>query len=135
HDEVAQALESWATRATSGLGSRLDQRLYAITNPMRADCGGQLVASYCEFHKHKGKDQGTLASEATAIFDEKWTELDTRLEIVPGKRVLKEIRTWLQEEYGITLTDFQILKAYRAEDVPPDMARLVASLDEFRAQH
>ncbi|MDD9960490.1 MAG: AAA family ATPase [Gammaproteobacteria bacterium] len=121
--------------APEDLGAILDQRLHAITNPMRADCGGQLVASYCEFHKRSGKAQGTLASEATAIFDEKWAELDTRLEIVSGKRVLKELRTWMQEEYRITLTDFQILDAYRAEDVPPDMARLVANLDEFRAQH
>ena len=38
------------------LGARLEQRLYATTNPMRVDCSGQLVASYCEFHRHKGKD-------------------------------------------------------------------------------
>ena len=76
-----------------------------------------------------------MASESAAMFDEKWAKLDARLEIVPGKRVLKELRAWLLEEYGITMTDFQILDAYRAEDIPPDMARLIARLDEFRAQH
>ncbi|MCY4342224.1 MAG: hypothetical protein OXE83_01440 [Gammaproteobacteria bacterium] len=60
-----------------------------------------------------------MASEATATFDEKRAELDTRLEIVSGKRALKELRRWLQEEYGIILTGFQILDAYWPEDVPP----------------
>ena len=101
---------------------------------MRADCSGQLVASFCVFHKHSSKDQGTLASEVMAMFDEKWVEMDTRLEIVPGKRVLKELRTWVQSEYGISLTDFQILDAYRVGDVAPDMAELVKKLQEFSAQ-
>ena len=121
--------------APSNLEVRLDQALDTITKPMRAACSGQLVTNYCRFHEHSRKDSSTLASAATALFDQKWAEIDTRLEIVPGKRVLKELRTMVQREYGITVTDFQILEAYRVEDVPPDMARLIASLDEFRAQH
>lgn len=120
--------------APTDLAVRLDQALETITKPLRADCSGQLVANFCRFHKHSGKDQGTLASEATALFDEKWAEMDTRLEIVPGKDVLKQLRTWVQSEHGITLTDFQILDAYRPDDVALDMARLVAKLDEFRAK-
>lgn len=120
--------------APTDLEVRLDQALDTITKPMRATCSGQLVANYCRFHEHSGRDPGTLASAATALFDQKWAEIDTRLEIVPGKRVLRELRTWVQDEYGITVTDFQILDAYRVGDVPPDMARLVASLDEFRTQ-
>ena len=121
--------------APSNLEVRLDQALDTITKPMRAACSGQLVTNYCRFRAHSGTDPGTLASAATALFDQKWAEIDTRLEIVPGKRVLKELRTMVQREYGITVTDFQILEAYRVEDVPPDMARLIASLDQFRAQH
>lgn len=136
---LARALERQMRRKQvdipSDLGTKLDKRLDAITKPMRADCYGQLVANYQRYHKHSGKDQGTLASESAAMFDEKWAKLDARLEIVPGKRVLKELRAWLLEEYGITMTDFQILDAYRAENIPPDMARLIARLDEFRAQH
>lgn len=120
--------------APTDLEVRLDQALDTITKPMRATCSGQLVANYCRFHEHSGRDPGTLASAATALFDQKWAEIDTRLEIVPGKRVLRELRTWVQDEYGITVTDFQILDAYRVGDVAPDMARLVASLDEFRTQ-
>ena len=136
---LARALERQMRRkhidTPSDLGASLEKRLDAITTPMRGDCYGHLEANYCRFHAHSGKDHSTLATEALAMFDEKWAELDTRLEIVPGKQVLKELRTWLQGEYGITMTDFQILDAYRAEDIPPDMARLIASLDGFRAQH
>ena len=111
--------------------ANLDAALQSITDPLRADCSGQYVAGYCRFHRHAAKDPAMLASEATANFDVKWADLDTRLEVVPGKRVLSELRKWLQDKYSITLTDFQILDAFRREDVAADLASLVLTLDTF----
>ena len=113
--------------------ANLDAALLSITDPLRADCSGQYVAGYCRFHRHSGKDDATVASAATATFDQKWARLGTRLEIVPGKRVLSELRTWLQLEYDVTMTDYQILDAFRREDVAADLADLLVTLDTFRA--
>ena len=113
--------------------ANLDAALLSITDPLRADCSGQYVAGHCRFHRHSGKDDATVASAATATFDQKWARLGTRLEIVPGKRVLSELRTWLQLEYDVTMTDYQILDAFRREDVAADLADLLVTLDTFRA--
>ena len=109
----------------------LDLAFEAVTAPLRAQCSGQYVARYCDFHRPHGKDQTTLASDAIAVFDQKWDSMDTRLQIVPGKDVLGGLRKRVQDEYQVSLTDF--LDAFRPEDVASDLAILVRTLDGFRA--
>ncbi len=111
---------------------RLGKALEGVTEPLRAGCSGRYVTGFCRFHAHSGKDQAALASEATAVFDLKWECMERRLELVPGKQVLKELRQWLQDEYQITMTDFQILDSFKKEDVPADLVLLIGKLDEFR---
>lgn len=113
--------------------SMLNDTLRQITSQLKADCSGQYVSSFCRFHEHSGQDQATLASRAIAVFDSKWERIETRLEIVPGKQVLKTLRSSLQDKYQISLTDYEIISSFRKEDVPNDLVALIQRLDEFRA--
>ena len=131
---VGKLIRQRTGKEAPNVRSTLEDALRTVTDSYRAHCSGQYVAGFCRFHASKGRDQAALASEATAFFDRRWETMETRLEIVPGKLVLKKLRKILQGEYQITITDFQILDSFRREDVPSDLVDLIQNLDKFRAK-
>ena len=131
---VMQAIRERSRRTGEEAVSEVDVRsmLAQITRRLKADCRGQYVSKYCDFFKGSGRDRAELTTEALEVFDRKWAKLDSRLGIVPGKKVLKSIRTKLQKSYKVALSDIRIASAYKKEEVPEDMARLVARLEQYR---
>lgn len=107
--------------------------LDSITNELKSDCLGQYISRFCEFQKHSGTDAATLSSEAISWFEEKWGDLDRRMEIVPGKVVLRSLRDRLQQQYSITVTDIRIIDGFREGEVPDDLRSLLHSVDAYRA--
>jgi len=107
--------------------------LESITVELKPECSGQYIGKYTNYFRDGGKDPATLATEALTIFEAKWATLGSRLEIVPGKDVLRTIRDRLQDSHDITLTDVRIIDSYRAEEVPQDLAALLRRLDGFRS--
>ena len=132
---VSKTTEEQAQRTNLTVNSEVNIRriLESVTNSLRTDCSGQHISKYCEFHRHSGRDQATLTSEAIDLFERKWSVIETRMEIVPGKAVLRAVRDQLQRECGITLTDIRIIDAYRPEDVPGDLSELISNLDRYRS--
>ena len=106
--------------------------LETITNELKSACSGQFISKYCAYFKSGGKDQATLTTEALSIFETKWSSMESRLEIVPGKSILRTVRDRFQQSHGITLTDWRIIDCYKAAEVPQDLARLLQQLDAFR---
>ena len=131
---VMQAIRERSRRTGEEAVSEVDVRsmLAQITRRLKAECRGQYVSKYCDFFKRSGRDRAELTTEALEVFDRKWAKLDSRLGIVPGKKVLKSIRTKLQKAYKVALSDIRIASAYKKEEVPEDMARLVARLEQYR---
>lgn len=137
-----QALERAARRTikerrrkmelTEPAGFDIVKILESITNDYKSDCSGQYISKYCAFYSNSGKDQATLATEAFNIFDGKWTDMHSRLEIVSGKRILTAVRDKFQQDYGITLTDLRIVDGYKVDEVPRDLIELIGHLDAFR---
>lgn len=110
----------------------VDFVLDEITKKYHTDLQGQYIGKFSEFHKSKGKDAATMAKEALDIFSAKWKTLATRLEIVCGKDVLKDFRSYIDNVAGITLTDFRIIDEFRLEEIPEDMRSLINRLEDFR---
>ena len=110
---IKKAIKERARRSGQVVAARFDitDVLDSITNTLRPECSGRYISNYCAFYKASGKDQSTLATEAIKIFDSKWSELSTRLEVVGGKHVLRMVRDRFQQEYKITLTDIRIITA------------------------
>ena len=106
--------------------------LERITSEFKSRCSGQYVSKYCAYFKNSGKDPATLTTESLDAFESKWSKLDSRLEIVAGKDVLSAVRSRLQQDWNITLTDVRILDCYKSEEVPQDLVALIQRLDEFR---
>ena len=130
-----KAVEERARRRgdTAAVDRDIVRLLESITRELKAECSGQYIGKYSAYFRAGGKDPATLATEALTIFEEKWSILESRLEIVPGKDVLRTVRDRLQESHGITLTDVRIVDSYRTEEVPQDLVALLRRLDGFRS--
>jgi energy-coupling factor transporter ATP-binding protein EcfA2 len=108
--------------------------LERITNQLHSDIYGNYSGPRSDYIKsnNKGLDSSTISADTFRRFSSKWNDLESRLEIVPGKDVFKALTTELQENYGISLTPFRVIDQFRADDVPPDMKELIHSLEQFR---
>ena len=76
----------------------ISELLKEITSPMEAEVQGQLIAKRMEFLRSTGRDASTLSREAIETFKRKWNDDDMRLDIVPGKRVLRELQPGGEED-------------------------------------
>ena len=117
---------------TPRLDFDIHEILELVTQDLKKDCSSQYIDEYCSFFKGSSKDNATLISDALGIFEDKWSELESRLEIVPGKTVLKAVREQIQKDHRVTLTVIRIIDAHTQDEVPNDLVKLICQLDEYR---
>jgi hypothetical protein len=130
---VNKAIAERASRSGEGYKDiNITSLLEEITNNHQTSLQGQYIAKYHEFHKPSGKDNAVLSTEALKIFNEKWKNLDSRMEIVCGKDILRELRSTLSSTYSITLTDFKIIDEFRVTEIPSDLEQLLLELEAYR---
>lgn len=105
-----------------------------VTKPMRSKIQGQYIARRTEFLTSSGSplDKATIAEGSIETFNQLWETIETRMLIVHGKDVLARFRDEIQVKYGVTLSDARIIDAFRAEEIPDDLAALIQRLEEFR---
>ena len=87
--------------------------------------------SQTNYHRSSGKDIATLASEAIAWFEPRWLNIESRMEIVPGKQILHGLRLALQDSCGVALTDFRIIDEFSPMEIPKDLQALLRTLDRY----
>ncbi len=108
--------------------------LHRVTAPIKADMQGQYLAKRTEFLRYTGKDPATINAETLGLFESKWSSLESRMELVPGKEILKNLRSEVESLYHVNLTDIKIIDEFRAEEIPEDLCSLINSLEAFRRQ-
>jgi len=110
----------------------LSKVLEEITAPEKHDCQSQYIAKKQEYFTKTGKNSATLAKESLVWFEEQWENLETRLTIVGGKKILKALRDRVQTIYSVNLTDYQLIDSFENEDIDADIIVLVNGLREFQ---
>lgn len=103
-----------------------------ITQEIKTKTQGQYIGKYCVYNKSSGIDQSTLSADAIDRFNNKWQSLDTRLEIVPGKTTLRNLRTYINNKWSVSLTDIRIIDEFKPAEIPSDLMELLKTLDEYR---
>jgi hypothetical protein len=103
---------------------------------MKEDVLAQLMARRQDYLQHTRQDKSQLFKSVLATFDRRWANLDTRIAMVPGKEVLRQLRQQVQELYRVTLTDARIVESLNRDQIAPDIRTLLSSLDDYRrAEH
>jgi energy-coupling factor transporter ATP-binding protein EcfA2 len=112
----------------------VETNLLKITEEFHYDALGQYVAKAIERSKGSRINPATTTSNVSKEFNEKWSVLDHRLWIVPGKEALRRFRQIVQESTGITLTDAVIAGAFQPAEIPADLVKLLITLQVFTLQ-
>ena len=106
--------------------------LEEITETMKLDAQSQYIAKRISFHQGKGIDTGTISRRAIEVFEQMWANIDTRMEVVPGKATVRMLRGAIQSDYKLNLTDVQIIDEFERTEVPHDIIDLIENLEQFR---
>lgn len=112
----------------------VDEILLSITEETKSMLQSQYLARRSEFLRDRGIDVATINQETIKNFENKWSALSTRLEIVSGKEILRKLRNRVDEMYGISLSDIRIIDEFRREEIPSDLVELSEHLDRIRQQ-
>jgi hypothetical protein len=110
----------------------LDDVINTVSEEVVDATSAQYAARHAEFSQKMGIDQATSIAEANRRFRTKWSEIDLRMEIVPGKQFLSAMNRQIQNKANRTLTPSSILSAMRQDEVPTDMIELIDCLEAFR---
>jgi energy-coupling factor transporter ATP-binding protein EcfA2 len=126
--QVRSGIETKLTESISALLER-------VTAPIRHDVQAQYVSKRTRYLRGRSsEDESVHGAETLKWFDEMWTSLDTRMEVVPGKDVLKLLREEVQKLYAVNLTDFRIIDEFHRDEIPKDMITLLTMLDGYRSE-
>lgn len=109
-----------------------DQVINKVSEEVQDMTSAQYSARHCEFDHKRGIDRATSITEANRRFRAKWSQLESRMEVVPGKKFLSVLNRELQIALNTTLTPSLIAGAMRIDEVPKDMVALIEALEAFR---
>lgn len=113
---------------------RAETLLREITDPLRDEVQSQLIARRTTYLRSTGKDVADLTRETLAWFAPRWVDLGSRLELVPGKDVLRAFRERVQGVFNASLTDARIVDAIHRDEIPPQLEALIRRVEAFRTQ-
>jgi len=106
--------------------------LEAITEPMRDEVQSQLIGRRTTYLRSSGKDVADITRETLSKFSPRWNDLSKRLELVPGKEVLRAFREKVQDMSGVSITDARIVDAMHRDEMSADLCSLLKRIDQFR---
>lgn len=118
YDEVFANVEKWVD---------------AACDAALIDTQAQWIAKRNDFMKTVSRrNQSDHVKESLELFKDAWSDGVKRLAIVPGKEVLAAVRIRIREEYGVNVTDFQIIGKMMKAELPNDLLALLEKLERFR---
>ncbi|MFQ1767409.1 ATP-dependent nuclease [Aeromonas veronii] len=106
--------------------------LEEISNQLKHEAQAQYISKKISFYKKSNLDTSTISLDAIKNFESLWSDINSRMEIIPGKLTLRMLRDAIQERYKVNLTDVQIIDAFNKNEVPTDLLELIYQLDQFR---
>lgn len=134
-DVIERALGARREGGPQSNGVDVVELLRSVTDRLRSGTESQCLAKYVDYgaKSRRGVDHATLSKEALEHFRSRWESLDTRLAVVAGKDVLRELNVALQDQGHKALTIPQLASEMTADDVPPEMTTLLRQLDRLTA--
>lgn len=78
-----------------------------------------------------GVHEATINEAALEEFEDCWKDVNSRLEVIPGKEAMSAVNQHLQQQYGVTVTATAIVDAMQVDEIPADMKQLIRNISQF----
>lgn len=75
--------------------------------------------------EERGLAAGTAASKARKYVNLRWTSLEEKLNIVPGKDLLRATNRWIKDNYNISCSMKSMFNAMKPEDVDLELVEII----------
>jgi len=110
--------------------------LKELTEKLKNTIRGQYLAKRepYENRKYPSHDSATIKANVLSKFDEVWSNFESRVHIIPGKKVITMLNKYLQESYQVSISVQAVVAAFEKDEIPSDMRRLIEALDTLRIQ-
>lgn len=135
---LAKKISEYNSRTDNNIkcDEKAKDMLVQLTDSMRNRISGQFLSKRMEYErsKHSGLDNATINQRLLEEFDSIWSDLSSRMKIVPGKEVLSNLNNYLQEKYIVTLSPGAIIADMKPDEVSSEICLLMKQLDSFRAK-
>lgn len=125
--------ESKARGGASRDGKPFEELLEEASQFVHDHARSQYLARALEYRKRTkaSVDSSNVTMETLSWFEGRWNDIDSRMEIVPGKKFLAALRAAVQREYGVSLTAARIVSAMREAEVPVGISDLIERVIEY----
>jgi hypothetical protein len=107
--------------------------LLLLSEDQKHEVQSQLIAKAREFKKKKNPhlDDSTITAPILKEFDEKWSDLESRLKILGGKDFVSQLSAYMGNEFGTSITVSQIIDNMRLDEIPNSLQDTLLRLDKF----
>lgn len=131
---LAKCLRERSKRVGTDLieGENIYQLLDRVSTALKGSSQAQYISKKLQYFEGSKFDNATITEQTILEFESKWVSLETRMEIVPGKEMLKNLRAEIQTIYSVSLTDTRIIDEFRVNEIPEDLKSLLFELEKFR---
>jgi hypothetical protein len=110
--------------------------LECLSNKMRSKVNAHFMSKREKYLKaaNPSVDNATINEKMLEDFEELWSKMESRLEIVPGKELLSMLNEYLQSNYSVSITHSLIVNAMKPEEITEDIVKLLDKLETFRTE-
>ncbi|MCE0498991.1 MAG: AAA family ATPase [Methylacidiphilales bacterium] len=105
--------------------------LERLSEQLRIDTQAQLVSKKLEHCSKDSRDKATIMQETVNWFEKQWSKMETRMQVVSGKKLLQAFRTFIQTQYGLTFTEAKIIDECAVTELSAEVTAIVTKLDAF----
>ncbi len=105
--------------------------LEEVTAGLKIDAQSQYIGRRLSYYQGRKEDTSTISRMAIEAFETMWVDINSRMQVVPGKTTLRLLRNAIQTDYNVNITDVQIIDEFKSGDVPDDLRHLIENLDIF----
>lgn len=133
---LAKRINEYNSRTDNNIkcDEKTEDILMRLTDGLRNKISGQFLSKRMEYERSKqpGLDNATINQRLLEEFDGVWSNLSSRIKVIPGKIVLSDLNNYLQEKYVVTLSPGAIISEMTPEEVCPEIRDLIEQLNDFR---
>ena len=110
--------------------------LMQIADGFKNQVQARIVSARQQFERDSRTTLNPVTISETAMneFDQKWSTVELRMKIVPGKEVFSALNAYLQTKYKISLNPIFVVESFQREEISPEVSDLLHKLEAIRKE-
>ncbi|MCZ7584443.1 MAG: hypothetical protein M5R36_14475 [Deltaproteobacteria bacterium] len=79
-------------------------------------------------------DPSKIATEIFQEYEKLWSDYQSRMAIVPGKQMLRQLNEYLQKKFRVSLTSAVIINSFKRAEVPSDIQEIIKRIGDLKGE-